>query len=78
MYRCIVYCHVRPKIMESSGSCLLSRRQVNNRQSGSWVGDHHRIHGIVCFLVFYTLLFSFFFFNSYLMGKEGSYVSLDS
>ena len=43
--------HIRPKLVENTGSRLLPHHQAAKRRISSWVGDDQRIPGVVCFLV---------------------------
>ena len=53
-----VYCltkYIRPKLVENTGSRLLSQSQATKRWISSWVGDDQRMPGVVC-SVFFSLL----------------------
>ena len=46
-----VYCftkYIRSKLVENTGSRLLSQSQATKRWISSWVGDDQRIPGVVC------------------------------
>jgi hypothetical protein len=43
--------HIRPKVVENTGSRPLSHSQATNRRISSWVGDDQRIPAVVCFLL---------------------------
>jgi hypothetical protein len=40
--------HIRPKLVENTGSRPLPHRQAAKRRISSWVGDDQRIPGVVC------------------------------
>ncbi len=41
--------HIRPYPRDNTGSRPLSPRQTRESRTSSWVGDHQRILGVVCF-----------------------------
>ncbi|KAH7214955.1 hypothetical protein DER44DRAFT_147007 [Fusarium oxysporum] len=43
--------HIRPKVVENTGSRPLSHSQATNRRISSWVGDDQRIPAVVCFFM---------------------------
>ena len=55
----ISICHIRPKLVENTGSRPLSHSQAAKRWISSWVGDDQRIPGVVCsFCSFCSFCFS--------------------
>ncbi|KAM5513947.1 hypothetical protein FOXYSP1_04914 [Fusarium oxysporum f. sp. phaseoli] len=57
IYYCFSFlCHIRPKLVENTGSRPLSHSQAAKRWISSWVGDDQRIPGVVCFLLILLFL----------------------
>ena len=46
------FCYIRPYPLENTRSRLLSHSQAKEGRISSWVGDHQRILGVVCFFAF--------------------------
>jgi hypothetical protein len=47
--------HIRPQLVENTGSRPLPHRQAAKRRISSWVGDDQRIPGVVCLLLVFDL-----------------------
>ena len=65
--------HIRPYLVENTGSRPLSQSQAAKGLISSWVGDDQRIPAVVCFLVSFTFLpFDWRLFHSTLFQQWGS------